>query len=221
MKRIIMTGANDGLGKEFAKICIKSGIEIVSLSRTKPDYNCIHIKTDLSDEKSIINACNIIKESYNKFDALINCAAVISKQKINSITYDELNNLMKVNTIAPIFLTSQLIDLIKANEADIINVGSTVGLKAYVDQCAYGTSKWAMRGTSLNFQLELANKRCRVIQFNPGGMNTKFFEKYNGDKIENPSEWMDPKDIADIMFYILSLPKNVEVTEINISRKKV
>lgn len=221
MERIIITGASDGLGKELAKLCVKDDIEVIALSRTKPDYDCIHIETDLSKEESIKNACDLIKEKYTKFNALINCAAVISKQKLNSITYGELDNLIKVNTIAPIILISNLFDLIKENESDIINVGSTVGTKSYLDQCAYGTSKWAMRGTSLNLQLELAKSRCRVIQFNPGGMNTKMFEKYDGTVIENPNEWMNPKDIADVMLYILKLPKQLEVSEITINRKSL
>lgn len=220
MKRIIITGASDGLGKELGKLCIENNVEVICLSRTKPDYDCIHIETDLSKEDSIENACNEIKKNYVEFDALVNCAAVISKQKPNAISFEELDNLMRVNALAPIYLASQLFDLIKENEADIMNVGSTVGTKAYEDQCAYGTSKWAIRGTSLNLQLELAKTRCRVIQFNPGGMNTKMFEKYNGVAIEKPEEWMNPKDIADVMFYILNLPKNVEVSEITINRKK-
>ncbi len=109
---------------------------------------------------------------------------------------------------------------IKANGADIINVGSTVGLKAYTSQCAYVTSKWGLRGTSLNFQLELAKCKSRVIQLNVGGMNTRFWEKYNGTKLENPNEWMQPQDIADIMMYILRLPKNIEISDITINRKK-
>jgi NADP-dependent 3-hydroxy acid dehydrogenase YdfG len=78
-----------------------------------------------------------------------------------------MENLMKVNTFAPLFLTSQLFDLIKENEADILNVGSTVGTKAYENQASYGASKWALRGISLNLQTELAKTKCRVIQFNP------------------------------------------------------
>lgn len=221
MERIIITGASDGLGKELGKLCRKENIEVIELSRTKPDYDCIHIQTDLSKEASIKNASNIIKQKYAKFNALVNCAAVVSKQKANSITYDELDNLIKINTIAPIYLTSNLFDLIKENEADVMNVGSTVGTKAYLDQCAYGTSKWAMRGTSLNFQLELAKTRCRVIQFNPGGMNTEIFKKYNGSIIENPKDWMNPKDVAEMMLYILKLPKQLEVSEITINRKSL
>lgn len=214
-----MTGGSDGLGKEFAKLCIADGIEVVLLSRQNPNYPCIHIPTDLTDEKAIISATEIIKEKYADFNALINCAGVISKQKPNAVSYEELEITMKVNSLAPIFLTSQLFDLIKKNEADVLNVGSTVGLKAYVDQCAYGTSKWAIRGTSANLAVELAKTRCRVIQFNPGGMITDFFKKYNGEYVTDPENWMKPEDVAKVMLYTLKLPKQLEVTEITLNRK--
>ena len=220
MKNIILTGASDGLGKEFFGVCKHNNINVIALCRTKPQYECDFIKTDLSDEKSILESCNLIKEKYNKFDALINCAGVPGVQKLEEITYECLDNLMKINSIAPMFLTAQLINLIKQNEADIINVGSTVGTKqGYYDQLAYTTSKWTIRGTSYNLQLELKNYNCRVIQFNVGGMNTRMHEKYNGNKITNPDEWMEPKDIADLMLYILNLPKKIEISEITINRK--
>ncbi len=221
MKRILLTGASDGLGEKFAELCIKNNIEIIALCRTKPNYECEFIPTDLTDENSMINGCNIIKQKFSKFDALINCAGVPGIQEPDKITYAVLDNLMKINSIAPMFLTSQLYDLIKANEADIINVGSTIGLKqGYPNQLAYTTSKWAIRGTSFNLQLELANTKSRVIQLNVGGMNTRMHEKYTGKKIENPKEWMQPEDIAAIMLYILNLPKQIEISEIVINRKK-
>lgn len=220
MKNIVLTGASDGLGKAFGKLCIKEGIKIIALCRTKPDYECDFIETDLTNEQSMIKACNIIKEKYSKIDCLVNCAGVPAIEKLNSIEYSSLDNLIKINTIAPMFLTSQLIDLIKSSEADIINIGSTVGIKpGYENQLSYTTSKWALRGTSYNLQLELKKYNCRVIHLNVGGMNTRMHEKYNGSKIENPDEWMDPNDIADIMLYTIKLPKKIEISEMNINRK--
>lgn len=222
MKNIVLTGASDGLGKEFAKKCIEDNINIIALCRTKPDYECDFISTDLTSEESMINACNTIKERYDRIDGLVNCAGVPGIQKLNEISYDCLDNLMKINSVAPMFLTSQLIDLIKTSKADIINVGSTIGLKqGYEDQLAYTTSKWALRGTSYNLQLELKKYNCRVIQLNVGGMNTRMHEKYTGNKIENPDEWMNPQDIADIMLYTIKLPKNIEISEMTINRKVV
>ena len=40
-------------------------------------------------------------------------------------------------------------------------------------------------------------------------MNTRMHEKCTGNKLENPDEWMNPKDIADIMLYIIKLPKKL------------
>ena len=223
MRNIILTGASDGLGKEFAKRCLKDkDINIIALCRTKPDYQCDFIKTDLTDDKSIENACSIIKKRYNKISALINCAGVPGVQKLEEVSYDVLDNLTKINVLAPIYLTTQLISLIKESEADILNVGSTIGTKAgYTDQIAYTTSKWAMRGTSYNLQLELKKYNCRVIQFNVGGMNTRMHTKWTGKKIEHPEEWMNPADIANLMLYILNLPKMIEISEITINRKVV
>lgn len=47
MKRIILTGASDGLGKSIGKLFSKNGYEVVALCRTQPDYDCVFIKTDL------------------------------------------------------------------------------------------------------------------------------------------------------------------------------
>ena len=52
-------------------------------------------------------------------------------------------------------------------------------------------------------------------------MNTRMHEKYTGKKIENPDEWMNPRDIANTMLYCLKLPKKVEISEITINRKNL
>ena len=51
-------------------------------------------------------------------------------------------------------------------------------------------------------------------------MNTKMHWKEYGAKMENPAERMNPVDIAKLMLYLLQLPKQVEVSEIVINRKK-
>ena len=82
MKAVILTGASDGLGKSFAKLCIKNNINVVALCRTRPDYDCDFIETDLRNEDSIRKACEIIKEKYSFFDAIVNCAGTMSLQNL-------------------------------------------------------------------------------------------------------------------------------------------
>lgn len=220
MKRVILTGASDGLGRAFGKKCVENGVEVVALCRTKPDYNCNFIATDLTSEESMQKACTAIRESYTDFNALINCAGIQKVQANDAVDYKNMLELFQVNSLAPIFLISELFSQIKNNNADIVNVGSTCGTKAgYTGETAYTTSKWGIRGTSYTLQAELKKTGCRVIQFNPGGMNTRIKAKDTGVEVSDPENWMRPEDIAGVMLYILKLPKQLEVSEITINRK--
>jgi len=65
-------------------------------------------------------------------------------------------------------MTSKLFEIIKHNQADIINIGATIGFKPYSFFSVYGASKWALRGWTENLQLELKGTPCRVIGIHPG-----------------------------------------------------
>jgi uncharacterized protein len=218
---IIITGASDGLGRELSKLYTSSGKRVIGLSRSPCDPEVEHIPTDLTNENSINNAAVKINADTEKIDSLINCAGVLSIEKTNSLTSKEIDKVLNTNIRAPLLLTSKLLDKIKKDGADIVNVASTVGLKGYADQAAYGASKWAMRGFSSNLQTELKDYPCRVISFCVGGFKTKLFAKATGvDNTTTAGEWMTAPDVAKALKQLLDLPKNMEVTEIIINRKQ-
>lgn len=221
MKTVILTGASDGLGKSFAQLCINNKVNVVALCRSKPDYACDFIETDLRNEDSIRNACEIIKEKYSSFDAIVNCAGTMSLQSLDALSFQEMEEVYKVNSISPIFIISLLLPLIKENQADIMNVTSIMGTMYDIEQdsVTYTSSKWALRGASINVQAELKDLPCRVITFNPGGMKTNIFTKYNEELKDLAKDWMNTNEIADVMLYILKLPKQIEISDITISRK--
>lgn len=218
MATFILTGGSDGLGAAFGKLAVDVGHTVVCISRSKPAYDCIHIPADLGRFESIANAAKAVQAGHSRFDALINCAGVIALEPVAAITPENLAHVMQVNVMAPVYLTSQLFDSIKANEADILNVGSTVGTKAYVDQCAYGASKWALRGVSENLRTELKGTKSRVIQFSPGGFKSRLVQKFTQEEADL-SAYMEAADLAALMLSILTLPKSVEVSEILVNRK--
>lgn len=218
---IVITGASDGLGKALAELYIKKGKRVIGLSRNGCGNGVEHIKTDLLDETSVDSAAKKINNDSEKLDALINCAGVLSVQKLDQLTPTEIDKTLGTNIRAPLLITSRLIKKIKVDGADIVNVASTVGFKGYEDQAAYGASKWAIRGFSTNLQAELKSTPCRVISFCPGGFKTKLFEKATGMDDTEDGVWMRPEDLALCLFQLLDLPKNMEVTEIVINRKQV
>lgn len=216
---IIITGASDGLGKELARLYADAHIKVISLSRTVSSTATLTIETDLTQPGSIQQAADKVLAINEPIDALINCAGVMSVQEIEHITEDELAKVFDVNVKAPILLTSKLINRIRQDGSDIVNVASTVGTKAYKDQAAYGASKWALRGFSTNLQLELKDSGCRVISFCTGGFDSKIFEKATGVKNKDFLFSMRPEDVASFIKQILELPKNMEVSEVLLNRK--
>ena len=66
MKKVIILGASDGLGKAIASLCLKEKIEVINISRTACDISgVINIACDLSREEDINNAVSTIKEKHN------------------------------------------------------------------------------------------------------------------------------------------------------------
>ena len=221
MKKVIILGASDGLGKAIANLCREEGADVINISRTACDVSgVINIACDLSIEKSVDDAVETVKEEHGDFDAIINCAAIVAMEKINEITYPKLERAFKINTIAPLYFLSKLFNNIVENEADIVNVGITGDLKAgFSDQLAYTSTKYGLRGGSYNFALELSKTKSRMIYVHCGGMNTKMHEKDYGLKIDDPAAWMNPADVASIILSLLKLPKQIEISEITINRK--
>lgn len=219
MKTAIITGVSEGLGYEVAKVLIEKNYKVIGISRTKPNLDINHIQADITSKSGILSVVERIKTDYSDFNFLLNIAGKLNITPLNKVDYDETENLLNLNVLAPIILASNLIDLIKKNEADIINIGSSIGYKSYENQLAYTASKWAIRGINANLQLELKGTKSRVIGFNPGGFKSKIFEKATGKATEDWSGYMDPQDLAKFIHTILELPKNMEVSEILINRK--
>lgn len=225
MKTVIITGASDGLGKAIAEICLKNGMKVVNISRSESNLNGIcNIKCDLSKPEDIDNAVKVIKEKYSDFSVLINNAAIVGYSKTNELDYEKFEKTWKINAIAPLYLISKLYDLIVKNEADIINIGTTkcqhddVGEE---NQLAYCASKFGFRGGSYNFAREFKNTKSRVIFVYMGGFQSRLHEKDYGNVMTDPENWMKPSELADIILYIINLPKQIEISEITIKRKVI
>lgn len=223
MKTAIITGASDGLGKAIAQTLINNNMKVVNISRTKSDLEGIeNITCDLADEKQLDNAIKIIKEKYSNFDVLINNAAVVGYSPLSELDYEKFEHTWKVNTIAPLYLIAKLFDLIVKNEADVINIGTTHSQHAHPgveNQLAYCASKYGLRGGSYNISNELKKTKSRLIHIYMGGFQSKMHEKDYGNVMTDPENWMKTTDLADIIMYLINLPKQIEISEITINRK--
>lgn len=206
------------MGRQVAKAYNDVGKRVINISRHECDYASDNFLADITNEAAVRLVIEKILAIDEPIEALVNCAGVMSLEPLGKITGDEVDRTFGVNVRGAILIVSGLSSRLKQNGSDIINVASTVGLKAYPNQAAYGASKWAMRGFSQNLQVELKDTN-RVVSFCVGGFKSDIAKKITGMDLPDPENWMDPSNIAGFMKQILDLPKNMEVSEIILNRK--
>lgn len=215
---IVITGASDGLGKEVAKLYKEAGKTVVNISRRECEHANVNICLSLREGPEIEEAVKKVLEIEEPLEAIVNSIGVFSRQAFGEITESEIKRLMSTNVKAPMLLVSSLIDRIKKDKTDILNVVSTAGTVGKKNEPVYSASKWAERGYTKSLQEELRETSSRVISFCPGGVRTNFSEKALGFDASS-EDWMKPEDLARLIKNILDLPKNMEVSEIIINRK--
>ncbi|MCA9324345.1 SDR family NAD(P)-dependent oxidoreductase [Candidatus Saccharibacteria bacterium] len=216
---IVITGASDGLGAELAKQLMDDGEKIISLSRTKPADGIEHIETDLEDPSSINEAIKMILAKEEPLKALVNNAGILSVEELDSLTPEELQRIMQVNVSAAMSLVSGLLDRIKKDETDVVNVVSTNGVYMRPNRMTYSVSKWAMRGFTENLQEQFRGTKVRVIGFYPGGFKSNNLTRATGHPLPNPEKWVDVEDMALALKQAMQHPKSMQVSTLVIERK--
>ena len=217
MKKAIITGASGTLGKEISKLLIKKEYKIINISRNESKL-ATNIKTDLTKDEDINQAIEIINKEHKDFNLLIHCSGVLHHNKIGEIKNKEIDDDFSVNIIGVIKLTDKLIPLIKENKGDIVIIGSSGSFKGSADSPVYNSAKHAVLGYVRSLQELLKKEGVRVIGFYPGGFKGQFHIK-----AQSPLEQetlMDPKDLAKLIVSFIELPKNTEVSEIIVNRRK-
>ncbi len=174
-KKILITGATDGIGLETAKMLAEKGQNIIVHGRSKDKVesvknileeinNKIEIKSivaDLSELNQVREMAETLLKERCEIDVLINNAGVFVVS--NTKTKDNLETRFVVNTIAPYLLTKLLLPIIK-KDGRIINLSSAAqspvdfsALKEWKPMShdeAYAQSKLAITMWSM----ELANE---------------------------------------------------------------
>lgn len=199
---VLITGANRGLGFEYAKVFAAAGDTVIGTARSPEEATELKeigaevIKLDVTSDEGIANMTKTLKG--RKIDILINNAGYLSRKT----TREEMNLSFAVNTMGPLYVSEALIpNLALSNAPKIINISSRAGRLEDnpAKMGAYNISKAALNMVTLNLHGRLAQKGFIVISLAPGLNRTDMIGKSGGK---------DPADSAtEIVPLVKSLTK--------------
>ncbi len=220
-KTVIVTGGSDGLGRALVDSLMASGYKVINISRHKNDKAHANVLCDLSTTDGIKTATDSILKMNDPIRAIIYSAGVLSFGDAASLDEAEYGRVFNINTKAPMLMTSELLNKLKADNADIVIINSIAGIQSYPAQIVYNSSKAALHSYTKDLRETLSSTESRVIGVYPGMLDTDMAQKIpDGAMPKSKHPTINPAELADYIVYTIKLPKVMEVSDIVINRKK-
>jgi 3-oxoacyl-[acyl-carrier protein] reductase len=225
-KVALVTGAGRGIGRAISRRLLAGGASVVAVARSRDELDllqgefrtgggkCWIITADLSDPLQPDRVIAEAVQCAGRLDVLVNNAGVAWLKRIGDVSYEEWRNLLAINLDAVFLLTRAVLSVFRAQKSgQIVNIGSDAGMRGLGSMTCYCASKFALRGFTLALREELKGSGIRLNLILPGPVNTSII-----DKGDHP-EWIQPEDVADVVWQVVAMPARTEVWEILLEPK--
>ena len=111
MNKVLVTGANRGIGLELCKQLLGRGDEIIAVCRSaNADLHSLNVKViegiDVSSDESIDMLGDQLADE--KLDWLINNAGILAVETFDSLDFKSIEQQFRVNALGPLRVTAAL-----------------------------------------------------------------------------------------------------------------
>ena len=211
-KVVIITGAGSGLGRELAFILVEEEAKVVlagmreqRLESTKwqtiSPESCLAVRTDLAVYQDIKNLVEQTVTHFGQIDILVNCAATPYGGELTDYLPEEIERIIRVNTVAPIWLSQITFPFLKqSEEAMIVNISSVSSLIPTPYFAIYCASKHALYGFSESLRMELHNTNIHILNVFSGSIDTETttseYKRVKAEKETIAPTFLSPEKVA-------------------------
>jgi NAD(P)-dependent dehydrogenase (short-subunit alcohol dehydrogenase family) len=212
MKKAIVTGGANGIGRCITKELIREGYDVgvidtdeeagQSLIEELPKEQIVFCHGDISEKQELDDFVKKVIHQFEHIDVLINNACY-SRGGLDSCGYDEFNEVLRVGVTAPFYLTQQFLPYFSKN-ASVINISSTRFMMSQADTESYTAAKGAITSLTHGMAVTLRGK-VRVNAISPGWIDTQDGNWSDSDRQQHLVQRIgQPIDIANMILYLIS-----------------
>jgi NAD(P)-dependent dehydrogenase (short-subunit alcohol dehydrogenase family) len=192
MPSVLITGANRGIGLEFAKQYSAAGWQVIAASRTPlaaRDFAALgmdvtELRYDAMDDRSAAALATRLKG--RPLDVVILNAGIGSGPELppEAITPEHWEPIMLTNTFAPLHLAALLEPNLRMGErkvlATISSLAASMSQYKVPGQFAYRASKAALNQMWRNLSVDWKDWGCICLPLRPGKVSTRM-TNFQGD----------------------------------------
>ncbi len=232
---VLITGATSGIGRSCAEKFAETGHSLILTGRRKEKLINISEKLtkeygikvlplafDIRIKKDVFQAIDNLPEEWKSIDILINNAGLaVGMNTVQDGDIDDWERMIDTNIKGLLYISRAVLPLmILQKKGHVINIGSIAGKEVYPNGAVYCATKHAVDALSKGIRIDTVNHGIKVTQIAPGAVETEFsIVRFKGDKNKADSvykgyEPLHPENIADVVYFVTTLPKNVNINDL-------
>ncbi len=214
MKKVLVTGANKGIGFEIARYLGKSGWQVImgARSQERAEAAIKQLKAEgiemagwqyvnLSDNDSLEVSAAEISKNHPDLNLLVNNAGIPGDMEVMSYEASliDVAETVQVNYIGTFCLTKALLPLLTQNKGRIVNITVPTEVSPYWHPMAYVASKAAQNVMTSIMAMEFDKKQIpvEIFDIHPGATCTDLNDHYSGPGSHQPD--VIGEKVADII----------------------
>lgn len=222
--RVILTGGSSGLGKAMAVMLIEKGAKVLitgkdqeKLTQVANEIGAIPFHANVANEGEVKATFDFALKELGGLDVLINNAGIgTARKSIEELDISEMRRIYDVNVFGAAMMAKEAALIFKQQKSgNIVNIASTAALNGYEGGTIYSSSKFALRGLSLNWQADLRKYNVRVFNINPSYVSTAFNQPDRQERKEEANK-LTPKEIALATISALEMDSRGYIPELTV-----
>jgi NAD(P)-dependent dehydrogenase (short-subunit alcohol dehydrogenase family) len=175
MPKVLITGANRGLGLEFAREFKEAGWDVVATAReSSAELDALGVEVEKL-EMSDLDAVERFGKRFNRLDLVIANAGTYGPREVRDAKAGrQWADTFVVNTIAPFLLAQSVLPAVKSARGKLIAVSTKMGSIADNNSggfIAYRSSKSALNSAWRSLAVDNPDVVCAVLH--PGWVQTR------------------------------------------------
>jgi NADP-dependent 3-hydroxy acid dehydrogenase YdfG len=220
-RTVIVTGASRGIGQAISNRLLAEDCAVIGISRSPQQSqhdNFTPVALDLSLLNQLPQQLKELRRNHPEVDGIIFNAGYGRFGSLEEFSPQQIRELIDTNLTGQILLAREFIPQIKSGDrGDMIFMGSEAALSGGKRGAVYCATKFGLRGLAQSLREECAGSGVRVGIINPGMVETEFFSDLDFQPGEAESDHLQPDDVAEAVWLMLSARSGAVVDEINLS----